>query len=110
MVQLEENITANSDKNNENLFTKLTQDLKKYSSLLGRSLAILWTAAPIITAFLILVSVLESIIPAVTIGINKYIVDTVAAMPSSKEYNLTIFASLVSLWIAVTFLANLCGP
>ena len=84
--------------------------MKKYSSLLGRSLTILWTAEPRIVAFLIIVLLLQSIIPAITIGINKYIVDTVAEVTSTHEYNLTIVASVVSLWITVIVLANLCGP
>ncbi|MEM9927427.1 MAG: ABC transporter ATP-binding protein [Cyanobacteria bacterium P01_D01_bin.50] len=110
MVQSEQKVTASSDNNDEKLFTKLKQDLKNYSLVLGRSLVILWTAAPRIVAFLIIVLILESIIPAVTIGINKYIVDTVAEVTSTHEYNLTVVASVVSLWIAVIVLANLCGP
>ncbi|MEO1375001.1 MAG: ABC transporter ATP-binding protein, partial [Cyanobacteria bacterium J06635_10] len=110
MVQSEQKVTASSDNNDEKLFPKLKQDLKNYSLVLGRSLVILWTAAPRIVAFLIIVLLLESIIPAVTIGINKYIVDIVAEVTSTHEYNLTIVASVVSLWIAVIVLANLCGP
>ncbi len=109
MVQSEQKVTASSDNNDDKLFTKLKQDLKKYSLVLGRSLVILWTAAPRIVAFLIIVLILESIIPAVTIGINKYIVDTVAEVTSTHEYNLTIVATVVSLWIAVIVLANICG-
>ena len=110
MVQSDEKITANGDNNDEKLFTKLIQDLKNYSRILGRSVAELWTAAPKITTFLVILSVLESLIPGVTIGINKYIVDTVAEITSTQEYNFTIFATLVSLWIVVIFLANLCIP
>ena len=110
MVQSEEKVTANSDNNDEKLFTKLRQDFKNYSLVLGRSLVILWTAAPRITTFLIIVLLLQSIIPAITIGINKYIVDTVAEVSSKHEYNFTIITSVVSLWIVIIVLANLCGP
>ena len=95
---------------NKKSIVKLRLDLQNYILILGRSLVFLWTAAPKITAFLIIVLLLESIIPAVTIGINKYIVDTVAAVTSTKDYNLTIIASVVSLWIAIVVLANLFTP
>ncbi|MEM9926576.1 MAG: ABC transporter ATP-binding protein [Cyanobacteria bacterium P01_D01_bin.50] len=110
MIQSEQKVTVNSDNNYEKSTPKLIQNFKNYSLVLGRSLVILWTAEPRIVAFLIIVLLLQSIIPAITIGINKYIVDTVAEVTSTHEYNLTIVASVVSLWITVIVLANLCGP
>ena len=110
MIQSEQKVTVNSDYNYEKSTPKLIQNFKNYSLVLGRSLVILWTAEPRIVAFLIIVLLLQSIIPAITIGINKYIVDTVAEVTSTHEYNITIVASVVSLWITVIVLANLCGP
>jgi ATP-binding cassette subfamily B protein len=98
---------------NENFLTKLQQSITNYSQVLGRSLPLLWTSAPKETAFLVVALLLQSLIPAVTIGINKQVVDTVTAtlsLTSAREDNFTILASLVSVWIAVIFLENLSTP
>ncbi|NES00131.1 MAG: ABC transporter ATP-binding protein, partial [Symploca sp. SIO1B1] len=89
---------------------KLKEALISYSLIIGNYIVLLWRTSPKLTVLIIILLLLESIIPAFTIGINKYIVDTVAEVTTIKASNSITVASLVSLWIAVIVIANLCGP
>lgn len=112
----ENQVTANPEINNiqnnqGNLITQLIQSVTNYSRILGRSLPLLWKAAPKETTILTVVLLVKSSIPAISIAINKQIVDGVTVtLKSSEQANLTTIISLVSLWVAAIFLENLLNP
>jgi ATP-binding cassette, subfamily B, bacterial len=83
----------------------------KYGRVLFRSLPLIWHTAPRETSFVALTLLLESLIPAVGIWINKQVVDHVALGLSSKSsYDLRLMLGLVAGWGLAVFLENLLPP
>jgi len=71
----------------------------------------LWTDAPRETTFLATALLLQGVIPAVGIWINKQVVDTVTAtLSSGRDYNLWTFGSLTASWAAAILLETFLPP
>lgn len=101
--------TTNQD-NEEKLIALLKQFIVIIIKSLRFSLVLLWSTAPKATAFVVIVLLLQSLIPAITVGIQKQVVDTVASLVPGGEYDWKIIAILVLLWVAALFLDNLLSP
>ncbi|NET44488.1 MAG: ABC transporter ATP-binding protein [Okeania sp. SIO2B3] len=105
------NDQENTNQNNEEkLIAKLKQSITIFIKSISFSLFLLWTTAPKATAFVIIVLLLQSLIPAITVGIQKQVVDTVASLVPGGEYDWKIIAVLVLLWVVALFLENLLNP
>ncbi|MFN6501201.1 MAG: ABC transporter ATP-binding protein [Nostoc sp. DedQUE01] len=82
-----------------------------YTRALFRSLPLLWTAAPKEMLFLIAVTLLQGILPAISVWITKLVVDTVAtALTSGKELGNAILLPLVAGWVGALLLQTLLYP
>ncbi|RCJ18991.1 ABC transporter [Nostoc sp. ATCC 43529] len=82
-----------------------------YTRALFRSLPLLWTAAPKEMLFLIAVTLLQGILPAISVWITKLVVDTVAtALTSGKELGNAILLPLVAGWVLALLLQTLLYP
>jgi len=82
-----------------------------YTTALFRSLPLLWTAAPREIIFLIVVTVLQGFLPAISVWITKLVVDTVTtALISGRELGYTVLAPLVAAWIGALLLDSLLYP
>ncbi|NEO02133.1 MAG: ABC transporter ATP-binding protein, partial [Moorea sp. SIO3I7] len=135
MSQSSQQITANDEKNNQDNSeeattasennndeqttnqddeAKLIDQLKKSITIFIKSIrfsiVLLWTNAPKSTAFVVIVLLLQSLIPAITVGIQKQVVDTVASLVPGGDYDWRIIAILVLLWVAALFLDNFLSP
>jgi len=84
---------------------------KDYTRALFRSLPLLWTAAPKEMLFLIAVTLLQGVLPAISVWITKLVVDTVAtALTSGKELGNAILLPLVAGWVLALLLQTLLYP
>lgn len=135
MSQSSQQITANDEKNNQDnseeattasennndeqttnqddeakLIDQLKQSITIFIKSIRFSIVLLWTNAPKSTAFVVIVLLLQSLIPAITVGIQKQVVDTVASLVPGGDYDWRIIAILVLLWVAALFLDNLLSP
>jgi ATP-binding cassette subfamily B protein len=82
-----------------------------YVRILGRSLPLLWVAAPKETGFLATTLLLQSVIPAVSVWINKQVVDNIAFILSpGVSPSIWAFAGLVGAWAIATFLESFLPP
>ncbi|MFN6514966.1 MAG: ABC transporter ATP-binding protein [Nostoc sp. CreGUA01] len=82
-----------------------------YTRALFRSLPLLWKAAPKQMLFLIAVTLLQGILPGLSVWITKLVVDTVAtALTSSKELGNAILLPLVAGWVLALLLQTLLYP
>ncbi|MBK1988224.1 ABC transporter ATP-binding protein [Sphaerospermopsis aphanizomenoides BCCUSP55] len=82
-----------------------------YSRALFRSLPLLWKAAPQEMFFLIVVTLLQGFLPAISVWITKLVVDTVAeALTSGRELSFSILAPLVAGWVGALLLETLLYP
>ncbi len=82
-----------------------------YTRALFRSLPLLWKAAPKQMLFLIAVTLLQGILPGLSVWITKLVVDTVAtALTSGKELGNTILLPLVAGWVGALLLQTLLYP
>lgn len=111
----QEPITVNQDTNDDEtneqiLITKLKQSLENFSRSLLFSISLLWKTTPKMTAFVIVILLLQSFIPAITVGIEKHVVDMVASLAPQAEYDFKIIAIFVLLWVGVLFIDNLASP
>jgi len=84
---------------------------KEYTRVLFRSLPLLWTAAPKEMLVLVAVTLLQGILPAISVWITKLVVDTVAtALTSGKELGNAMLLPLVAAWVAALLLQTLLYP
>ncbi len=82
-----------------------------YTRALFRSLPLLWKAAPKQMLFLIAVTLLQGILPGLSVWITKLVVDTVAtALTSGKELGNAILLPLVAGWVGALLLQTLLYP
>nr|WP_248277670.1 ABC transporter ATP-binding protein [Brasilonema sp. UFV-L1] len=71
----------------------------------------LWTSAPRETIFLTAALLLQGVIPAVAIWINKQVVDTVVAtLNSGREFHIETLATLFTGWVSAIFIETLLPP
>jgi ATP-binding cassette, subfamily B, bacterial len=95
----------------ENLIAKLKYYIKNYGQVFFRSLPLLWASAPKETALIVILSLLQSLIPAITISINKQIVDIVTDyLKSTTGHDFSIITTPVAIWIAIIFFENISTP
>ncbi len=84
---------------------------KEYTRVLFRSLPLLWRAAPKEMLVLVAVTLLQGILPAISVWITKLVVDTVAtALTSGKELGNAMLLPLVAAWVAALLLQTLLYP
>jgi ATP-binding cassette, subfamily B, bacterial len=87
------------------------QNIVQYSRVLLRSLLLIWRTTPREAGIVTLTLLLESMIPAVGIWINKQVVDHVAlGLSTPGSYNLQLMLGLVGGWGLAVFLENLLPP
>ncbi|WP_013334360.1 ABC transporter ATP-binding protein [Gloeothece verrucosa] len=118
MSQSIEQTTANLEINNvqnnhnqQNLITEFVKNIKNYSIVLARSLPLLWETAPKETSIIIILVLLRSCIPAISIAINKQIVDGISlALKSPESANFRTIISLVVFWVTAIFIENISTP
>ncbi|NES20648.1 MAG: ABC transporter ATP-binding protein [Symploca sp. SIO3E6] len=107
----QDNSEENTNQDNEeNFIAKFKQSLGTFSKSIRFSLVLLWTTAPKLTVFVFIVLLLQSLIPAITVGIQKRVVDQVSYLAPGGEYDWKIITTLVSLWIGALLLDNLLNP
>ena len=83
----------------------------KYGKILSRSLLLLWRSAPQESLFLIIFLLLQGLIPALSVWINKQVVDNVAiTLTAQQNYNTWVLMGLVVGWAISVFLENLLPP
>ncbi|MDJ0634086.1 MAG: ABC transporter ATP-binding protein [Xenococcaceae cyanobacterium MO_188.B29] len=83
----------------------------RYSRILGRSLPLIWQAAPKEVAFLTCMMIVRGIVPGFSIWINKQIVDTVASSLNSQQLdNYGNLFSLVFAWVVAILLQSIQEP
>jgi ATP-binding cassette subfamily B protein len=95
--------------------THLRQTLRQgrnFIRLFGRSLKILWTAAPQETSFMLISLLLQSIIPALSVWINKQVVDTIthSASGQASQSGMFMAGALVAAWIVSLLIESLLNP
>jgi ATP-binding cassette, subfamily B, bacterial len=87
------------------------QKVFNYGRVLLRSLHLIWRTTPREAGIVALTLLLESIIPAVGVWINKLVVDHVAlGLVTPGSYNLQLMLGLVGGWGLAVFLENLLPP
>ncbi|MGK7951670.1 MAG: ABC transporter ATP-binding protein [Xenococcaceae cyanobacterium] len=85
--------------------------LAKYSRILGRSLPLIWQAAPKEVTFLTFMTSVRGIVPGFSIWINKQIVDAVTSGFNSQQLdNSWSLFSLVFAWVAAILLQSIQEP
>lgn len=82
----------------------------KYSKLISVSLPLLFKSAPRETTFMAVALLLQGVIPAISVWINKQVVDAVAATSSVKGYNFGTIGSLVASWVGAILLEAILSP
>ncbi|UKO96636.1 ABC transporter ATP-binding protein [Nostoc sp. UHCC 0870] len=82
-----------------------------YTKALFRSLPLVWTAAPKEIFVLIVLTLLQGFLPAVSIWITKLVVDTVATeLSAGRVLGWTILLPLVGGWVGALLLETLLDP
>ncbi|WP_066380822.1 MULTISPECIES: ABC transporter ATP-binding protein [unclassified Anabaena] len=82
-----------------------------YTKALFRSLPLLWTAAPREITILIVATLLQGFLPALSVWITKLVVDTVATtLTAGRELGWTILLPLVAGWVGALLLTTLLDP
>ena len=93
------------------MFKELLDFGRSYTGALFRSIPFLWRAAPRETAFIVAATVLQGIVPALSIWITKLVVDTVAtALTQGRELSSVLLFSLVAGWVGALLLEALLSP
>ena len=83
----------------------------RYIQTFTNSIVLLWTVAPKELAFLTFTLLLQSLIPAIAIWINKQVVDTVTTMVGgNQEFSNWSMIGLVIGWVVAIFLQNFLPP
>jgi ATP-binding cassette, subfamily B, bacterial len=83
----------------------------KYGRIFGRSLPLVWQAAPQESLFLIVILFLQGLIPALSVWINKQVVDNVAVnLNAQQNFDIWVLMTLVMGWAIALFLENLLPP
>jgi ATP-binding cassette subfamily B protein len=91
--------------------TDALQFVRKNIRLVMKTLPVLWRAAPLETAFIVMVLLLQGLIPSFTLFIIREIVDSVAlALSSDITLTLSAIAGLVVAWIVAVVLEIILSP
>jgi ATP-binding cassette subfamily B protein len=95
--------------------TCLWQTLEQVQNIIhlfGRSLRILWTAAPKETSFMLISLLLQGGIPALGVWINKQVLDVVTLSASRQVLQVGLFTTggLVAAWIISLLVESLLNP
>ncbi|GJD23389.1 ABC transporter related [Rivularia sp. IAM M-261] len=88
----------------------LIQQIQRFLQVFGKSIALLWSAAPILTVLLIICQLLQGLAPAVSVWIVKQVVDTISAALTQKVNISTNITFLLAGWIAALMLESLLPP
>lgn len=86
------------------------QQIQRFLQVFGKSIALLWSAAPILTVLLIICQLLQGLAPAVSVWIVKQVVDTISAALTQKVNISTNITFLLAGWIAALMLESLLPP
>ncbi|OCQ90002.1 ABC transporter [Nostoc sp. MBR 210] len=82
-----------------------------YAKALFRSLPLLWQAAPREMIFLSAVTLLQGVLPAISVWITKLVIDTVAlALTSGRELGYAVLIPLVLGWVGALLLETMLYP
>ncbi len=103
----QENSENNSD---TSLRSNIRQVFFKYGTLFSRYLSLLWETAPRRTIFLVIILLVQSFIPSVTVGINKQVVDTAVSLMPGEDIHWLAISTVICLWILVMVLENISSP
>jgi ATP-binding cassette, subfamily B, bacterial len=82
------------------------QQIQRFLQVFGKSIALLWSAAPILTALLIIGQLLQGLAPAVSVWIVKQVVDTISTAITQKVNVVTNITFLLGGWIAALMLES----
>ncbi|RUT07703.1 hypothetical protein DSM106972_019630 [Dulcicalothrix desertica PCC 7102] len=86
------------------------QQIQRFLQVFGKSIALLWSALPILTVLLIICQLLQGLAPAVSVWIVKQVVDTISAALTQKVDVSTNMTFLLTGWIAALMLESLLPP
>jgi ATP-binding cassette, subfamily B, bacterial len=86
------------------------QQIQRFLQVFAKSIALLWSAAPVLTVLLIICQLLQGLAPAVSVWIVKQVVDTISAALTQKVNISTNITFLLTGWIAALMLESLLPP
>jgi ATP-binding cassette subfamily B protein len=86
------------------------QQIRRFLQVFAKSIALLWSAAPILTVLLIICQLLQGLAPAVSVWIVKQVVDTISTALTQKVDVITNVSYLLTAWIAALMLESLLPP
>lgn len=85
-------------------------ELVRYIKLFSRYTALLWELAPKGAVFLIIILLAQSLIPAITVSINKKVVDIVSTVIPGEAIHWATIITIIALWFLVIVLSNVSDP